>query len=178
VTQPRKGLYCRSEIQTLLRDAQPLRKEIEGETDKQKKKYAERRRDTATDELIKLYRDVENKAALSPLDLLRVRTFCEQLKKRNGGKLPALLGGAPSKDHKHLLIAVKVEEALAAQTGTRKNVTLAIKQVHETLVVDDKRLVVPVATIRDIHYHYRADREANFALRAELSRRAVDRSSS
>jgi hypothetical protein len=177
VTQPRKGLYYRPEISTLLRDAQPLLEEIEAESNKQKKRRAERRRDIATDELIKLCRDPESMAQLSAPDRLCVRAFCEQLKKRNGGKLPALRGGAPPKDHDQLLIAVKVEEAIAAQGGKR-NVTRAVTQVHDTLVVDGKRRVVPVATIRGIYYHYRSDTEAKRALRAELARLAVERSSS
>jgi hypothetical protein len=56
VTNSRKGLYYRPAISTLLRDAQPLPKELEGESDKQSKKNAERRRDIATDELITISR--------------------------------------------------------------------------------------------------------------------------
>jgi hypothetical protein len=174
VTQPRKGLYYRPEISALLRDAQPLRDEIEGERNKQKKKRAERLRDIATDELIKLCRDPESMAQLSAPDRLSVRAFCAQLEKRNGGKLPAPRGGAPPKDHKQLLIAVKVDEAIAAQ-GDKRNVTRAVKQVHDTLVIDGKHHVVPIATIRDIYYYYRSDTEAKRALRAELARLAVER---
>jgi hypothetical protein len=143
MTRPRKGLYYRPEIPTLLRDAQPLPKELEGDSDKQSKKDAERRRDIATDELIKLYRDPEDMAQLSASDRLGVRIFCEQLKRRNRGKLPAPRGGRPDNDHDQMLIAVKVEEALAAQRGKRKNVTIAIKQVHDTLTIDGKRVYVP-----------------------------------
>jgi hypothetical protein len=168
----------RPEISTLLRDAQPLAKGLEGESDKQSKKDAERRRDIATDELIKLYRHAENMAQLSPTDRLCVRVFCEQLKRRNGGKLPLPRGGRPGNDHEQMLIAVKVEETLAAQRGNRKNVTLAIKQVHDTLAIDGKRFFVPTSRIRDIHYRYRSDPERKRALRAELARLALERGKS
>jgi hypothetical protein len=117
-------------------------------------------------------------AQLSAPDRLRVRVFCEQLKRRNGGKLPAPRGGRPDNDHEQMLIAVKVQEALAAQRGRRKNVTLAIKHVHDTLVIEGKRVFVPISRIRDIHYRHRSDAERKRALNAELARLAVERAQS
>jgi hypothetical protein len=175
VTRPRKGLYYRPEISILLRDAQPLTKESEGKSDKESKKNVERLRDIAIDQLIKMYRDPESMGQLTRTDQLRVRVFCEQLKRRDGGKLPAPRGGRPDNDHEQMLIAVKVEEALVAQRSKRKNVVLAIRQVHDTLVIDDKRVHVPISRIRDIYYRCSSDAQRKRDLKAEFARRALER---
>ena len=117
-------------------------------------------------------------AQLSAPDRLRVRVFCEQLKRRNGGNLPPPRGGRPDNDHEQMLIAVKVKEALAAQSGKRKNVILAIKQVHDTLEINGKRFFVPTSRIRDIYYRHRSDPERKLALKAELARLALERGQS
>lgn len=164
MTQPRKGAHCALELKTLLRDAQPTRAEI-CDPNPYKRKQNIRAKEIATDELLKIYRDHERRGRLSQLDA-EVRVFCDQLKMHNDGQLPKRKGGRPSNDHQNLLIAVRVVETLEAQTTKRKNITQAIRYVHETLVINGKRLVVPIATIRDIHY--RSDPEWRRALKAEI----------
>jgi hypothetical protein len=175
VTQPRKGAYCRPEIKTLLRDAQPTRAELYDEPDPRKRKQNIRAKEIAVVELVKMYRDHERRGQLNKLNF-EVRKFCERLKQGHTGKLPKNKGGRPSndhliKDHQHLLIAVKVVEALEAQTGKRKSVTKAIQHVHDTLMIDGKRLIVPISAIRDIYY--RSDPEWKRALKAELAWRRL-----
>jgi hypothetical protein len=50
-------------------------------------------------------------------------------------------------------------------------VTQAIRHVHETLIFNEKRCVVPEATIRD--YYYDPDPEWRRAFKAELAWRAL-----
>ena len=170
MTQRRKGQYCRPEIRTLLRDANPTTFEIKGEPDAHKRHRNERARDIAVDELVKMYRDYEKRGQLHELDF-QVRIFCELLKRRHGGKLPPGKGGRPSNEHQKLLIAVKVAEAVAAQAGKRKNVTRAIQLVHDTLTISNKRCHVPVATIRDIYYD--PDPEWQRTVKVELAWRKL-----
>jgi hypothetical protein len=167
MTKPRKGEKYTPKISILLRDAQPTWQEIDGEPDPKKSLETERRRDIGIDELITIYRESKRGGRVDP----RVELFCKLLKKRNGGKLPRRKGGRPPDEHKKLLIAVAVAEALAAQTGKRKSVTQAVRHVHKTFVFNRKPLTVPEATIRD--YYYDSDPEWQEAIKVELACRRL-----
>jgi len=132
-------------IPVLLRDAQPLYREIEGEPDIHKRRERERARDTAKGELFKLYRDAEKRKAVHrfPLEL---KWFVEAEKARNNGVLPRALGGCPAKEHERLLVAVYLQEAIAALGKRRGRVKLALHEAadHFRLSYDH---------VRDIHYN-------------------------
>jgi hypothetical protein len=155
------------EISTLLRDAEPTWAEIEGEQDPRKRRDRERARDVANDELLSMYRDAEKRDALDQLDY-RVRVHCEQLRERNGGKLPTRKGGRPFNEHQRLLIAVAVREAISAQTSKRKNVARAIRDVFERYRA---RFNISIETIRDLHYD--RDPEWQRTVAAEMAFRAL-----
>jgi len=169
MTQPRKGEKYRPEFASLMRDALPTWREIEGESDPCERRRNERKRDIAIHEIVTIYRDHEKQRQLDklPPDFLIV---CEHLKHRNGGKLPTRKGGRPPDEHKKLLIAVAVKEALEAQAG-RKSVTAAVRHVHKTFVLNGKRCTVPENTIRDYYY----DRAPGWqrAIKVELAWRQV-----
>ncbi len=172
MTKPRKGQKYVPELGLLLRDAMPTWSELEGETSARKRRKNERACDLAIDELLSMYRDHARRGKIRELDP-RVRIFCEQLMQLNGGVLPKRKGGRPSADkHRNLLIAVAVEEALAAQKGKRRNVRRAIQHVSDTLDIAGKRVHMPAATIRDIYY--RPDPEWQRAIKVEMARRAQD----
>jgi hypothetical protein len=152
----------------LIRDAEPKWCEIEGEPNPRKRRENERARDIARDKIVTIYRQHEEQGRLHELPP-DIQVFCKQLKQQHGGKLPRRKGGRPPGEHKTLLIAVSVTEALAAQTGKRKSVTQAIRHVHETFKFNGKRCVVPEATIRD-HYY---DELRGDALKVELAYRQL-----
>jgi hypothetical protein len=125
VPRRRKGLeYC-PEVPVLLRDAQPTVDEIEREPDVHKRRERERARDFAISKLLKLYRDAGKKSTVDQLDP-RVHFFCETQKARNGGVLPRSAGGRPTDEHRRLLIAVHVQEAIEARGGRRGSVEEAL----------------------------------------------------
>jgi hypothetical protein len=66
----------------------------------------------ATDALIKHYREVKRHGRMQDIDI-GVRLFCEDLKVRNGGKLPSPKGGRPAEEHEHFRIAFWINERLA-----------------------------------------------------------------
>ena len=80
------------DISVLLRDAQPIHAEIAGEPDPRKRRERERARRLATDYLVKIYNDAKKARRIQELDF-DVRMFCEDLKKRNRGRLPNQRGG-------------------------------------------------------------------------------------
>jgi hypothetical protein len=169
MTQPRKGQKFVS-VAVLLRDAQPRWREIEGEPDLRERRRNERRREIAIDEIVTIYRDYKEQGRLRelPPGLL---IYCRRLKSQNSGKLPKRKGGRPPDEHKKLLIAVNVAEALAEQTGRQKSVTQAVRHVHNTLLINGKRCTVPENTIRDYYY----DRASGFqeAIAVELACRRI-----
>jgi hypothetical protein len=171
MTQPRKGEKYRPEIASLVRDALTTRREIEGESDPRERQRIERKRDIAIDEIVTMYRDYEKQGQLDKLPL-EIQIVCEHLRCLNGGKLPTRKGGRPPDEHKKLLIAVKVAEALAAQPG-RKSVTDAVRHVHKTFVLNGKRCAVPENTIRDYYY----DRAPGWqrAIKVELAWRQLQK---
>jgi hypothetical protein len=128
----------------LLRDAEPLYSEIEGEPDDAKRRECERRRDFARGELFKIYRDAEKRGAVQALPI-EVQMFCEQEKARNGGILPKSRGGRPTKEHERLLVAVHVLEAIAALGKQRGRVEIALRETAD-------RFGLTYDHVRDIHY--------------------------
>jgi hypothetical protein len=107
-----------SPIDILLRNANPLRSEIEDEPDPRKREERQRECDIARDELMRMYRNWLRGA--SHIDF-QVRVFCEQQIVKNGGHMPPPLntGRPPDKDRR-LLIAVHVQEAIKASGGKRE----------------------------------------------------------
>jgi hypothetical protein len=101
-----RGAWLPSPIPILLRDAQPTAAELLTEE-------AVRLRDAATQELVRLYLLAEEDGTLSSLDV-RARRFCERLKARNGGVLPALKGGPRRDEHFKLTLYLGVRERLEA----------------------------------------------------------------
>jgi hypothetical protein len=147
VTKPRKSLHYISDVRVLLRDAQPTWAETEGEMNSRIRQKNERAQQVATDELIKLYRQHAKRGALHNLDL-GVRNFCEDLKARNGGRLPTPKGGRPHDEHRRLLIAIKVTEtieAIKASGGKRGTVERALHRVATDFCIGYRR-------VREIYY--------------------------
>jgi hypothetical protein len=168
MTKPRKGVKYTSELDVLLRDAQPTRLEIENEPDLQKRRERQRARDIATDALIALFREHETQGRLKQLDF-RVRLFFEQLKSRRG-KLPKRKGGRPSSSHQQLLIAVGVREGITANGGRRGGVAKAIREIFERY---RKRFGIQrIETIKDIHYN--PNPEWQRTVDTELARRKYE----
>jgi hypothetical protein len=67
------------------------------------------------------------------------------LMERNHGRLPDPKGGRPTDEHRRLLIAAHVREAIASHSGKWGSVELALKQVAK----DDG---VSYEYVREIHY--------------------------
>jgi len=159
----RKGTKYVHSLAVLLRDAEPLHSEIEGEPDKDKRRERKRARDFARGELFKMYRDVEECGNLHTLDIA-VRMFCEQEIARNGGVLPKSPGGRPTKEHERLLVAVHVLESIAVLGKRRGKVELALRETAD-------RFGLAYDHVRDIFY----DRDPNWrrALKAEMAWRKL-----
>jgi hypothetical protein len=169
MTKPRKGLKYTSELDVLLRDAQPTRFEIEEEPDPQKRRERQRARDIATDELITIFNDHEMRGQLKRLDP-RVRLFREQLRTHGSGKLPKRKGGRPSDPQQQLLIAVAVREAITAHGRQRGSVAKAIRETFECY---GKCFGIHrIETIKDIHYN--REPEWQRTVDAELARRRYE----
>jgi hypothetical protein len=125
----------RPDISVLLRDGQPLHKEIEGEPNPRKRRERERARDFARDCLFKMYRYAERRGKLEDLDI-RVRFFCEESRERNAGILPLPTGGRPTLEHRRLSLAVHVIEEIEALGRKRGSIELALKTAaNETMLV-------------------------------------------
>jgi hypothetical protein len=75
-----------------------------------------------------MYNDAEKAGRIQELDF-DVRMFCEDLKKRNRGRLPKPKGGRPTAEHRRLLIAVHVEEEIEARGRKWGSVEEALKEV-------------------------------------------------
>jgi hypothetical protein len=157
----RKGEKYVPEIPILLRDAQPTWREIEGEPDPKKQKENKRKQDDATDHLITIYCDRQEQGRLDELDR-QVLSFCEQLKSRNGGKLPRRIGGRPENSHRRILIAISVMDAINQKGGARGAVEQAFKEVAVKFDITPR-------SVRDIYY----DRDPEWMddLNAEIARR-------
>ncbi len=114
------------EIAFLLRDAQPTRAEILGESD------ARQRRDVAIDHLVKMYNNAKRTGEIKQLDY-RVRMFCEELKKRNRDLLPKAKGGRPPNtgEHRAVLLAVRVKEAIEARGGKWGSKEAAFREIED-----------------------------------------------
>jgi hypothetical protein len=82
------------ELPTLLRNAQPTRREIDGEPNLRKRRERLRARDAAIDTLMRMDREAD-KHGSRPDE--RVRNFIEALKASNDGCLPRPRGGAPAR---------------------------------------------------------------------------------
>ena len=146
-----KGLRYLPDISTLLRDAEPLRREIEGEPDPATRKRNERRRDRARDALIRSARQAEEAGtylALSPDH----REFYERLTEEAGGA-PRQIGGRPIDEHYEILLAIAArlavsgcEEAHDEEAG----VVRALESVADRAGLSYER-------VRALHY--RKDRE-------------------
>jgi hypothetical protein len=164
VLRRRKGTKYTRELPVLLRDAQPTWREIDGEPNAHRRRERIRSRDTAIDALTKMYRDAQKRGATARLDV-RVRNFCEGLKSRNRGRLPKSKGGRPTGEHRRLLLAIKVHEAIEARGNRRGSVESALSEVAS-------RLGVSYDHLRDIHY----DRDPKWrrAVKAELARRKYE----
>ena len=140
----RKGIDCPPDISVLLRDAQPTRAQIAGEPDARKRHENERARDLAAGRLTKMCREAEKRREIEQLDF-PVRMFCEELKKRNRGRLPKTKGGRPTSEHRRLLIAADVHEAIERRGRKRGSVEWALNEVaqqHNTTY----------QYVREIHY--------------------------
>jgi hypothetical protein len=147
VTKPRKSRHYPSDIRIVLRNAQITRFEIEDELEERKRHELTRERDIARDVVIKMYRDAQKRDALDRLDW-GVRNFCDDLKASNNGRLPTPKGGRPRDDHRRLLIAIQVIEAIEADRangGSRGAVDRAICQVAAKFDVTYRR-------VREIYY--------------------------
>jgi hypothetical protein len=171
VTKPRKSPLYPSDVRIHLRNAQLARFEIEDEPDERKRRELIRDRDMGKDELIKMYRDSLKRGTLDRLDW-HVRNFCEDLKARNGGRLPMPKGGRPRDDDRRLRIAIKVIEtieAIKASGGKRGTIERAIRQVATDFCVEYRR-------VREIYYDqdpsWRRDLRVSLALRGRALKRA------
>lgn len=117
MTQPRKSRRYVPEVSILLRDAE-LRTDELNDSDRL------RDRDLARDELLRMYGQAERVSDLQGLDP-DVRLFCEDLKRANGGTLPARKGGRPKDDQRRLMICRKVQ----ARVNTGEGLVDAINNV-------------------------------------------------
>lgn len=127
------------EISVLLRDARPTYVAIEGEPDLRKRRERARERDLAIDRLLKMYREAEKSELLDKLDF-RVPMFYEELKQRNRGRLPKAKGGRPTTEHRSLLFAVRVQEAIERRGGKWGAVEAALKEVSDRYGISSHHL--------------------------------------
>ena len=119
------------EISLLLRDAQLPNAAIEREPDPRRRCELDRARGFALDCLLKMCRDDEKRGKLARLDH-RVRLFCKLQMDRHGGHLPKAKGGAPTKEHDRILIAMHVLEAIERRgVEERGSVGAALQEVVE-----------------------------------------------
>lgn len=161
----------------LLRDAQPTYREIEGEPEPRKRRQAERARDLAIDRLIKMYREAKKAGKLGQLDF-RVRTFCEELKKRNHGQLPKAKGGRPTAEHRRLLIAVHLQSAIERRGEKHGSKEQAFKEIAANDDLFDQRRRSPQwATryeyVKEIYYDSDPDFRRAVAVELDLRRRKI-----
>ena len=160
--RPRKTPRYPDIIPVLIRDAQPLWQEIEGEQDPVARADAEARRTIALDRLVSIYLDHRKRGKLPELDQ-DIREICERLAAENGGRLPRPRGGAPSQQDLHLRIHVAVVEALSAPSTTPRTADSVLHEVAS-------RFGRSYEVVRDI-YH-RSDSKWLRAVDVELAFRA------
>jgi hypothetical protein len=170
VPRRRKGIKYTRELPILLRDTQPTWREIDGEPNAHKRRERIRARDSAIDELMKIYRDAEKRGVLAQLDI-RVRNFCEVLKSRHGGRLPKPKGGRPPDERGRFSLALEVEQTRDATGKKRGSIEQALKDVSQ-------RRKLSYDYVRDVYYG--PDRMWRLAIKAELALKkyeaAVDKS--
>jgi hypothetical protein len=97
--------------------------EIEGEPDPRKRRELKRARDEAVARLMKL--------SWVP----RVRVFLDLY----GDRLPKAKGGRPANEHRRLLIAVNLQEAIERRGGKHGDIEAAIWEIAERDELFDKR---------------------------------------
>jgi hypothetical protein len=154
-----------------LRDAQQEGRAIEDRPDPKKARAAVERRATATYELLVRYRAALTTGSIKALDY-RVLVFCERLRRQNRGKLPgpknkALLPrrrrGRTEDRHFKLLIYLAVIEEIAKRGGRRGATIPALRFVAD-------RFAKSYELVRRIYYdrspEWRHDVAATLALRA------------
>ena len=156
-------------IPVLLRDAQPTWREIDGEPNERKQQERRHARDAATDTLMRMHRDAEERDALARLDP-RIRNFVADLKTRNRmlhrKRLPKPKGGRPFGDReRRLRLAIEIREKIEALGIKRGSVEAALLEVAD-------RLGVSYDYLREIHYD--RDPEWRRAVKAELGRRKYE----
>jgi len=161
----RKSQKYLPEIEILLRDAIPTWFEIEGEFDSKKREMRGRESEIAKDELVRIYRDARKRGVLNKLDF-RLRLFCERLMAQDDDRLPPPLNtGRPSDEHRRLLIALHVKEAIEARGSRRGSVEAAVREVaaRDGLSYDQ---------VRDIYYD--RDPEWRHVVAVEFARRKAE----
>ena len=173
----RKGTEYRPEICVLLRDAQPTYAEIACERDSRKRRERERACELAIDRLVKMYRDAKKADKLGQLDF-RVCTFCEELKQRNHGQLPKAKGGRPAAEHRGLLIAMHLQEAIERSGEKYGSKEQAFKEIAARDDLFDQRRRSPQwATryeyVKEIYYDSDPDFRRAVAVELELRRRKI-----
>jgi hypothetical protein len=163
--RPKGEKYAPPEIPTLLRDAQPTWREIEGERDASKRRERKRAQNIATDALVTMYRNIGDVVTLLDIFDPRIRIFCEDLKAHNGGRVPRPKGGRPPNENKRLRIAASVREAIEAGGKRRGSVDAALEKAAD-------RFHVSYDTVRDIYYD--RDPEWRRIVGVELARRKFE----
>jgi len=178
VPRRRNGPAYLSEIPVLLRDAQaPTIAEL-AELDTRKQHERERDRALAIEHLTKMYRDAEKRRRMGGLDPL-VRLFCEELKKRNHGRLPKPKGGRPANQNRRLFIAVSVREAIEELGRKRGSVDRAIRAVADRERKAAKARGVRLLRddyyqyVKEIHYDYDRDPELRRLVTVEIAWRKL-----
>jgi hypothetical protein len=116
------------DLATLLRDAQPTRREIADEADPRRRKERQRAYELARDALVRMYLEAEAEGRLAQLDPA-VRDICHQWKEVGGGKLQRPKGGALADEHWRMMLHMAVRQRLEG-TAPQK-VTGAIRRVAE-----------------------------------------------
>ncbi len=159
------------ELAVLFRDAEPLWREIEGERDVRKRAENERRRDLATAELFRMYRDAKAHKRMESLPY-RVRRFCDGLMARlptRAAKAMRARTGAPPKEEHQFKIAVAVAEAAEALGGKRGSIDKAIMQIGSRLRNRRSAGAGRYESVKEIYYSI--DKRE---IEVELSRRKLE----
>ena len=122
-----KGAQYLPLVPVLMRNAMTTDDEIEGEPDLRKRRELKRDRDEAIPRLEKLSWD--------PV----IRVVLDLLRDRYGEHLPKAKGGRPTNEHRRLLIAVHVHEAIAVRGGKHGDIDAAIWEIAELDELFDER---------------------------------------
>lgn len=127
MSKQRKGADYLPFVPLLMRDAITTDVEIEHEPDPCKRRKLKRTRDEAIARLMKLSWDPH------------VRVFLDHLRDHYGDDLPKAKGGRPANEHRRLLIAVHVREAIERRGGKHGDIEAAIKEIAERDELFDER---------------------------------------